>query len=177
CTIHFSDVPQNAYFYEPVRYLCCEGVVSGYDDGTYRPWNPNTRGQIAKIISLAERWPLVDPAQATFEDVGVGTSFFRYVETAYSHGIISGYACGGIGEPCDPQHRPYFRPNASVTRGQTVKMVVLAQGWPLLDPATATYSDVARGSTFYRYVETATSRGIINGYACGGTGEPCDPQH
>ena len=41
-----------------------------------------------------------------------------------SRGIISGYPCGGAGEPCvAPANRPYFRPSNNATRGQTAKIV------------------------------------------------------
>ena len=40
------------------------------------------------------------------------------------------------GEPCDAQNRPYFRPFANVTRGQLAKIVVVAAGWALINPAT-----------------------------------------
>ncbi|HEY0071628.1 MAG TPA: S-layer homology domain-containing protein, partial [Chloroflexia bacterium] len=49
--------------------------------------------------------------------------FFAWVNRLATRGIISGYACGGPGEPCDAQQRPYFRPNSNVTRGQTSKIV------------------------------------------------------
>src|SRR5206468_2213426 len=37
CTTPFSDVPPEAYFYPAVHYLACQGVLSGYADGTFRP--------------------------------------------------------------------------------------------------------------------------------------------
>ena len=100
--------------------------------------------------------------------------FFAVIETAAAAGIVSGYTCGGPGEPCDAQHRPYFRPNANVTRGQLSKIVVGAAGWTLLNPPAATFADVPPGSAFYDFVETAACHGIVSGYACGGPGEPCD---
>ena len=42
-----------AYYYTPVYYLACRGVVGGYADGTFRPFNNTTRGQMAKIVVLA----------------------------------------------------------------------------------------------------------------------------
>jgi hypothetical protein len=42
-------------------------------------------------------------------------------------------------------------------------------------PVGQTFADVAVGSTFYLYVERVASRGIVNGYPCGGPGEPCQP--
>jgi hypothetical protein len=44
---------------------------------------------------------------------------------------------------------------------------VSARGWLLNNPATPTFSDVARGSTFYEYIETAVARGILGGYSDG----------
>jgi hypothetical protein len=35
------------------------------------------------------------------------------------------------------------------------------------------FVDVAHGSTFYIYVETAVAHNLLQGYACGGPGEPC----
>ena len=87
------------------------------------------------------------------------------IETAAAHGIVSGYACGGPGEPCDARRRPYFRPYANVTRGQLSKIAVIAAGWPLQKPAIPTFRDVAPGSAFYAFVETAVCHGVVSGYA------------
>jgi hypothetical protein len=129
------------------------------------------------MAALGAGWTLLDPASPTFADVAPGSTFYSYIETAYGRGVIKGYACGGPNEPCDGQNRPYFRPGANITRGQISKIIVLAEGWALLNPPTPTFADIAPGSTFYQYVETAAARGIINGYACGGEGEPCDGQN
>ena len=51
------------------------------------------------------------------------TAFYTFVETAYCHGIISGYSCGGPGEPCDSQNWPYFRQFNDATRGHIAKIV------------------------------------------------------
>ena len=55
-----------------------------------------------------------------------GTAFYETVETAVAHGIISGYGCGGPGEPCDPANRRYFRQNNPATRSQGAKIIDLA---------------------------------------------------
>ena len=53
CPIQFSDVPEGSTFYVYVRCLACRGIVSGYGDGTFRPNNNVTRGQLSKIVSNA----------------------------------------------------------------------------------------------------------------------------
>ena len=179
CTITFSDVAPTDYFYIPVQYLYCHGVISGYADNTFRPYANTTRSQMVKIVVLGFQKPVGTPAAGgyTFTDVPPANPFYGYIETAAALNIVSGYNCGGPGEPCDAQNRPYFRPYANVTRGQLSKIDVVAAGWALLNPATPTFTDVLPGTAFYTFVETAAAHGIISGYTCGGPGEPCDAQN
>ena len=135
-----------------------------------------TRGQLAKVIALACSYPLPPLGTQTFADVPVSQPFYPFIETAYAHNIISGYTCGGPGEPCDPLGRPYFRPGNDVTRGQLSKMISTAEGWTPLNPPSPTFADVPPSHPFYGFVEAAVARAIISGYTCGGPGEPCDPQ-
>ena len=93
----------------------------------FRPGQPITRGQLSKVIALARGYPLPSPPVATFGDVPVGSPFFGYVEAVAAQGIVSGYPCGGIGEPCPGI---YFRPGNAATRGQLTKFVTLAYGGP-----------------------------------------------
>ncbi len=53
CTITFSDVPVGNTFYLNIRCLACRGIINGYSDGTFRPNNNVTRGQLSKIVSNA----------------------------------------------------------------------------------------------------------------------------
>jgi nitrogen fixation protein len=130
-------------------------VISGYSDGTFRPYNLTTRGQLSKIVVLAEGWPLSNPPIPTFTDVPTTHTFYQYIETAYDRGIISGYSDGT------------FQPGNNVTRGQLTKIVVLARGWTLLNPSTPTFIDVPADHPFYTYIETAFAHNIISGYADG----------
>ena len=167
--IPFTDVQSTDYFYTAVQYLAARGIVSGYSDGTFRPYNPTTRGQLAKIVALGFALPAyTPPGGATFSDVPTGSTFYAQIEAAAHIGAVAGYACGATpAEPCDSAHRPYYRPAALVTRGQLAKIITLAARWPLITPATATFSDVPTGSTFYAYVQTAVCHAIVSGYSDG----------
>jgi hypothetical protein len=176
CNITFSDVHPTDYFYTPVLYLACHGVVSGYADGTFRPYNNTTRSQMVKIVVLGFAITAYAPpgGDYTFADVPPANPFFSYIETAVHNNIVSGYTCGTVpSEPCDSANRPYFRPYANVTRGQLSKIVVVAAGWTQINPATPSFQDVFPNTAFYTFVETAYCHGIISGYSCGGVGEPC----
>ncbi|MGI8587934.1 MAG: PQQ-dependent sugar dehydrogenase [Chloroflexia bacterium] len=111
-----------------------------------------------------------------FTDVPPSNPFYAPVQCLACRGLISGYDCGGPGEPCDGQNRPYFRWGANVTRGQLAKIVSNAAD--LVDtPTSRHFADVPPGTTFYLYIERLAERGYINGYDCGGPGEPCDSQN
>ena len=73
-----------------------------------------------------------------------------------------------------PNNLPYFRPSSNATRGQISKIVSNAAGYS--DPPLGqTFQDVSPGSTFYTFTQRLTARSIMQGYACGGAGEPCVP--
>ena len=114
----FTDVHPGDWSYGYVEAGVLHGIISGYADGTFRPNNPVTRGQLCKILVLARRWSLQLPSEAHFLDVPPGSPFHAYVETAYARGIISGYADGT------------FRPSNNATRGQLSKMLYVALTQP-----------------------------------------------
>ncbi len=174
CAITFSDVPADNPFYAYVRCLVCRGIASGYPDGTFRPGNNVTRGQIAKIVAnSANLTDLVSQEQQTFEDVPASSPFWLWIERASKHQLISGYPCGGAGEGCNVVRRPYYRPANNVTRGQLAKIAAGAAGFA--NPVTSqTFADVPSTSPFYAVVERMAVRGILAGYPCGGAGEGCN---
>jgi hypothetical protein len=130
----FTDVPPSNPFYVYIERLYTAGAIGGYNCGTvptepcdsqnrpYFRWSNNAnRGQISKIISEAKGLTGT-PTGQTFTDVPPSNTFYLFVERLYATGAISGYLCGGPGEPCDPQNRPYFRWQNNATRAQTAKI-------------------------------------------------------
>jgi hypothetical protein len=184
CTITFTDVdPTVNPFYENIRCLACRGIVSGYNDGTFRWGNSVTRGQLSKIIAGAAGLNApIPPTQQTFEDVPGGANpnpFWLWIERLAATGAINGYSCGTIpSEPCGTPPRPYFRWGNSATRGQISKITAVTAGWNGPIPSTQqTFEDVPGGATpnpFWLWIEELAGRGIISGYNCGTVpGEPC----
>ena len=80
-----------------------------------------------------------------------------------------------LGEPCvPPDNLPYFRPNNNVTRGQMSKIVSNARGYTDT-PQGQQFEDIPPGSTWYAYVYRLVVHNVIQGFPCGGAGEPCGP--
>jgi S-layer homology domain len=132
----FEDVLPGSTFFDYIGRLASRGYIGGYACGGgtepcippdnlpyFRPNNNATRGQISKIDSNAAGFN-DDPTSQQFEDVDPSSPYYTYTYRLVSRSIMSGYACGGVGEPCNPpDNLPYFRPNNNATRGQTSKIV------------------------------------------------------
>jgi hypothetical protein len=122
----FTDVPPANPFYVYIERLAATGAISGYDTAANCPtgtpcfrWElPVTRGQLAKIDANAAGYNET-PTGQTFADVPAANPFYVFIERLSLHGVISGYTCGGPGEPCPGI---YYRPFNNITRGQVSKV-------------------------------------------------------
>jgi hypothetical protein len=131
----FEDVPEASPFFDFIQRLTNKGYMGGYPCGQldtepceegnrayFRPANNATRGQLSKIVSNAAE--IDDPVSGqTYEDVPAESPFYLNIERLSALNVMSGYPCGGPGEPCGAGNKAYFRPNANVTRGQAAKIV------------------------------------------------------
>jgi hypothetical protein len=151
----FSDVAFDAYFYDYVYNLGSAGVINGYSDSTFRPFNNATRAQLVKMVVLAQGWEINTYGGPHFTDVPVDHPFYEYIETAVNRHVIVGYDDGTFG------------PYANVTRAQTMKIVVLANEWEINTEGGPHFTDVPVGSNFYNFIETAYNNQVINGYQDG----------
>jgi hypothetical protein len=86
--------------------------------------------------------------------------FYVYIQCLSCRGLIGGYPDGT------------FRPYTNITRGQAAKVIANSAGFTDV-PTTQTFEDVPTSSVYYGWVERMASRGHVNGYPCGGMGEPC----
>jgi hypothetical protein len=163
-------VPVGSTFYPFIRCLACKGIINGYPDGTFRPGNNVTRGQLSKIVSNSAGFNDT-PSGQQFEDVPVGSTFYLYIYRLVHRGFISGYPCGGPpAGPCiPPDNLPYFLPNANSSRGQISKIVSNAAGFSET-PSGQQFQDVpptGPGSTFYAYIYRLVFHNVMSGYPCG----------
>ncbi|HKP53429.1 MAG TPA: M14 family zinc carboxypeptidase [Chloroflexia bacterium] len=176
CTVSFTDVPTSNTFYANIRCLACHGILGGYSDGTFHPNNEITRGQITKVVSNAAGFN-ESPGDQLYEDVPPSNTFYVWINRLSRRGHMGGYICGGVGEPCGADNKPYFRPNANATRGQLAKIVASA-AQITGTPTGQRYADVEPDSTFYLWIEQLSSLGVMGGYECGTVPtEPCDDQN
>lgn len=109
----FSDVYGGDWFYDYVLEAENEGVVSGYEDGSFKPNNEVTRAEALKIILTAGGITEYDSVVPNFNDVNTIEDWFaKYTAYAKDSGLVSGYSDGS------------FRGNQGITRAEVCKIVV-----------------------------------------------------
>ena len=97
CAIEFWDVLPGSTLLPLHAVPCLPNILSGCPDGTFRPANNITRGQLAKLVSNAASLPGL-PSGQSFQDVPPNSTFYLYIERIATLGIINGYPCGGPAE-------------------------------------------------------------------------------
>ena len=160
------------------------GTVIQHWNGATWELNPFTPGaELLTISALAanEIWVAGEDSivlrytDQRYTDVPPDNAFYNHINYMTCFGIMSGYVCGGPGEPCDQNNLPYFRPGNSVTRGQLSKIVSNAAGFNDV-PGERIFEDVPEDNVFFPFIQRLTNRLVITGYPCGLTPEePCNP--
>ena len=85
----FYDVPNDAYYYEAVRWAAEKGVTSGIGNSLFAPNQPCTRAQIVTFLWRAAGSPVVNYLMP-FTDVDEGAYYAEAVRWAASCGIVTG---------------------------------------------------------------------------------------
>lgn len=125
----FPDVDSDAWFNKYIGYLEDKDVLSGYEDGTFRPMDTITRGEISAVIARAQRYDLIS-YNGIFTDVTENDWAKDYIETFADKNIVSGYEDGTFG------------PYSPLTRAEAVAIInrVLVESTPIV---TFTPNDIA----------------------------------
>ncbi|MHA7966329.1 S-layer homology domain-containing protein [Paenibacillus sp. CAU 1782] len=107
--ISFTDVPEDAWYYEAVAIARAAGYMNGYSDNTIRPQNPITRQEAAKIIASINELELDEEAANAFIDAAS--------IAAWSKGYVGAVAGADIMNGFGDQS---FRPLKQITRAEAV---------------------------------------------------------
>ncbi|MCI9626229.1 MAG: S-layer homology domain-containing protein [Clostridia bacterium] len=155
----FADVDGSHWAYDYIDCLLAKKIVSGYEDGAFRPDSNITREEFVKIA--VEAFAIVsDSSGAAFEDVQSGAWYEYYVQTAAGAGIVNGI---------DETH---FGTGEMVTRQDLAVMiarVIEAENISIKAIENApTFTDEADISGYAQEaVKKLAAAGILGGYADG----------
>lgn len=98
----FVDLDGFEWAKESISNLAAKQIISGYEDGTFKPNNFITRAEFCKIMCIAFEIPEKDYL-AEFSDVSKTDWYFNYVLTLANNGLVNG-------------NSGKFNPNDSITR-------------------------------------------------------------
>ena len=148
----FYDVPNNAYFYEAVKWAVENGITTGVGNDLFAPEQPCTRAQIVTFLWRAAGSP--EPkAASSFADVAAGSYYAKAVAWAVENGVTTGTGDGK------------FSPDATCTRAQAVTF--LARALSAKASGKAEFSDVLADSYYANAVDWAVENGVTNGIGDG----------
>ncbi len=85
----FYDVPNDAYYYEAVKWAAENGITGGVGSSLFAPNQPCTRAQIVTFLWRAAGSPVVN-YRMPFTDVDEGAYYAEAVRWAASTGIVTG---------------------------------------------------------------------------------------
>lgn len=144
----FYDVPNNAYFYEAVKWAVKNGITTGVGNDLFAPEQPCTRAQIVTFLWRAAGSP--EPkSTVSFADVPADSYYAKAVAWAVENGITLGTGDGT------------FSPNATCTRAQSVTFLYRALGTA---PTTVNgFTDVTADAFYADAVAWAVESGVTNG--------------
>lgn len=149
----FYDVPNNAYFYEAVKWAVKNGITDGVGDNLFAPEQPCTRAQIVTFLWRAAGSPEPKGAASGMTDVVSGSYYEKAVAWAIENGITTGTTTST------------FSPDATCTRAQAVTF--LARALKAKAASAAEFSDVPTGSYFADAVAWAAANGVTEGIGGG----------
>lgn len=144
----FYDVPNDAFFYEAVKWAVKSGVTNGLSDTMFGPYESCTRMQIVTFLWRAAGSP--EPKTASsFTDVPASAYYAKAVAWAIENGITNGMT------------ETTFAPNATCTRGQSVTFLYRALKGTA--SGSANFTDV-KSDTFYAdAINWAVANNVTNG--------------
>ena len=124
----------NDYNGEAVKELSLMGIVSGDENGNFRPDDLLTRAEFATMVSISagadETLKDSDlPKESQFSDVGTGYWGYKYITYSANNKFIDGFEDGT------------FKPDENVTYAQAVKICLSAIGYNIMIDQSAEASE------------------------------------
>lgn len=96
-----------------IKAMVERGVISGYEDGSFRPDNPVTRVELVAFLVRLAGWQLPAGGQPDFADLDAIPDWARAaVAAAQQHGLVDGYPDGT------------FRPDRPVSRVEAAAFLI-----------------------------------------------------
>jgi len=101
--VTFSDIDEEAWYFEGVSWASSNGIMTGVGDGKFDPTGVTSRAMLVTMLWRMEGEPETE-YNMTFADVPDGTWYTKAVRWAAANGIVGGYSAEQFG-PSDSVSR------------------------------------------------------------------------
>ena len=145
----FYDVPNNAYFYEAVKWAVKNGITTGVGNDLFAPEQPCTRAQIVTFLWRAAGSPEPKGTAAGMTDVVSGSYYEKAVAWAIENGITTGTTTST------------FSPDATCTRAQSVTF--LHRALKGTASGSTNFTDVKSDAFYADAINWAVANNVTNG--------------
>ncbi|WP_438296847.1 5'-nucleotidase C-terminal domain-containing protein [Sporosarcina sp. FA15] len=149
----FSDVKniESHHFYDSVRSLASRGIVKGFADGTFKPNQSVTRGQIASVLAQTIGLDTKNVKNPGFKDLKVTDPHYGSIAALVEAGIVKGY------------DDKTFKPGGSLTRAHIAKMISIGFNLEEAKLTNSPFKDVKAEHWFADYVQALITNEITTG--------------
>ena len=156
----FPDVSVDSTYYSSIVWGTENGVINGYEDGTFRPNGSATRAQVVTMLWRAANCPEPTGDANGFSDVsdtGSCAPYYKAILWANENGIAKGYEDGT------------FRPHQACSRAQVVTFIWRFAGEPesTAENSFNDVSDTGSCAPYYAAILWANEKEIARGYGDG----------
>lgn len=151
----FTDVKLGATFYDPIMWLSCGGITTGYTDGSYRSGREISRGEVASFLYRIAGDGYVSKAGRNFSDVEPNGAHSNAIAWMADKGYSVGYVDGSYGV------------NRKISRGELSSFVHRLAGEPDTVSAKSPFPDVNMGKSHGEAIIWLSEQKAISGYTDG----------
>lgn len=155
----FKDVPASSPYYEEIHQMQKQGIINGYEDGTFRPTEKISRQHAAILLNKVVTFtPKV--GVKPYKDVPASHKYYEDIMKIQRTGLLKADKKGN------------FNPTKNLTRGEMA--LLLSQGFQLKATGQHPFTDVSQTSEIGKAVAALYEAGITIGNG-DGTFRPEEP--
>lgn len=148
--ILFNDINYKHRNYEAIKYLKDHDIISGYNDGNFKPNQTVNRVEALKMLMLAFNVNSASKSNLNFTDVDNNAWYADTLSKAVSRGIVKGYSDGS------------FKPDSNINRAEYLKILFATNNMKTDGEIANPYKDVDINSWFAPYSFLANQINVFN---------------
>lgn len=148
----FKDVADSYWALDEISFLVENGVIGGYNDGTFRPGENITRGQAVIMISRALKADASKYPNPGLKDVTEKSPYFQAVKVLMGEGVLA-----------EVVKEKQLQPSKPLTRGEMAS--ILTRAYDLSGTYDGEFKDVEKSHFAYDDIKILAANNITTGFS------------